>query len=218
MLGDGRRLVTSPSRFVTGHCRAKEREAIVRDLATLVMQMRSLAVAPRRTVRGAALMMLPAFVALPYASGRSLVADARPIPTRSSGVSSVGTTGTFVALSVPDLEASAGWYERSFALKRVMTVPRIGAIAGVVALEGPGLLVELIQHDSARVDTERPELTHGIAKAGFMVDDFDAAVATLRARGVAFIAGPYPARPGRRANVIFRDNAGNVWQLFGKEG
>lgn len=127
-------------------------------------------------------------------------------------------TGTFVALSVPDLEASARWYERTFGMSRVMTVPRTGAIAGVVALEGAGLIVELIQHDSARVATERPELTHGIAKAGFIVDDFDATVAELEARGVKFFSGPYPARSGVRANAMFRDNAGNVWQVFGKKG
>ncbi len=144
-------------------------------------------------------------------SAASAATSRAPAPAASS-------TGTFVALSVPDLEASARWYEQSFALKRVMTVPRTGAIAGVIALEGPGLLVELIQHDSARVATERPELTHGIAKAGFMVDDFDETIAMLKARGVTFFAGPYPARPGRRANAMFRDNAGNVWQLFGKEG
>lgn len=130
----------------------------------------------------------------------------------------VGRSGTFVALSVPDLEASVRWYERTFGLARVMTVPRTGAIAGVVALEGPGLMVELIQLDSARVATERPELTHGIAKAGFLVDDFDATIAALTSRGVHFVSGPYPARPGVRANAMFRDNAGNVWQVMGKKG
>lgn len=127
-------------------------------------------------------------------------------------------TATFVALSVPDLEASARWYETTFALERIMTVPRTGAMAGVIALEGSGLLVELIQLDSARAATERPELTHGVAKVGFIVDDFDGLIATLRSRGVEFFAGPYAPRPGMRANAMFRDNAGNVWQVMGRKG
>lgn len=45
--------------------------------------------------------------------------------------------------------------------------------------------------------------------------DFDRTVAELRARGVAFMAGPYPARAQVRANVMFRDNAGNVIQVLG---
>jgi hypothetical protein len=40
-------------------------------------------------------------------------------------------------------------------------------------------------------------------------------------RRVALVAkhtfGPYPARPGQRANVIVRDNAGNLIQCFGTE-
>src|SRR6185436_13904740 len=98
----------------------------------------------------------------------------------------------------PDLEASAKWYEAKLGLRRVMTVPRTGQIAGVVALEGPGIVVELIQHDAARPGTPTPELTHGIAKAGVLVRDFDGAVARLRSRGVTFFSGPYPARSGMR--------------------
>ena len=45
--------------------------------------------------------------------------------------------------------------------------------------------------------------------------DFDATVARLRARGITFMGGPYPARTAARANVMFRDNAGNVIQVFG---
>jgi len=38
----------------------------------------------------------------------------------------------------------------------------------------------------------------------------------LRARWVDIAMGPFPARGGQRANVIVRDNAGNLIQLFGK--
>lgn len=123
--------------------------------------------------------------------------------------------GGFFALSVRDLAASVKWYTETLGLKSVMTVPRTGKIAGVAALEGDGVLVELIQHDdaSARSGTA-PELTHGIAKAGVIVGDFDRTVAALRARGVAITSGPYPARPAMRANLMFRDNEGNCIQVL----
>ncbi|MES2304324.1 MAG: VOC family protein [Gemmatimonadota bacterium] len=124
-------------------------------------------------------------------------------------------TGGFIALSVPDLEASAKWYAERLGLARKMTVPRSGSLAGVVLLEGPGLSVELIQLDSARAGPERPEMQHGISKAGIIVSNFDSTVARLRARGITFFFGPYAPRNGNRANVAFKDNSGNLIQILG---
>jgi catechol 2,3-dioxygenase-like lactoylglutathione lyase family enzyme len=123
--------------------------------------------------------------------------------------------GGFVALSVRDLAASVKWYTEKLGLRSTMTVPRTGPIAGVAALEGDGIVVELIQHDDAVARTGAPELTRGIAKAGVIVADFDRTVAALRARGVEITSGPYPARPNMRANLMFRDNEGNYLQILG---
>lgn len=124
--------------------------------------------------------------------------------------------GGFFAISVRDLAASVKWYSETLGLRSVMTVPRTGKIAGVAALEGDGIIVELIQHDDATARSgATPELTHGVAKAGVIVSDFDRAVAALRARGVAITSGPYPARPAMRANLMFRDNEGNYIQVLG---
>jgi catechol 2,3-dioxygenase-like lactoylglutathione lyase family enzyme len=57
---------------------------------------------------------------------------------------------------------------------------------------------------------------HGIFNIRMMVDDFDATLATLRARGVEIAYGPYPKRPDQPANVIIRDNAGNLIQITGR--
>ena len=153
------------------------------------------------------------WVALAMSFTTAVADGPRPaVPTAQPFVSAVGA---FIALSVPDLEASAAWYEAKLGLHRIMTVPRTGKIAGVVALEGGGVIVELIQHDEARTATPQPELTHGVAKAGVIVADFDGTVTALRARGVVFMSGPYPSRPEARANVMFRDNAGNVLQVLG---
>ena len=121
----------------------------------------------------------------------------------------------FIALFVPDLEATARWYSETLGLRRVMTIPRMGTIVGGAVLEGDGIVVELLQREDAKPGTTPVELTHGIAKAGILVADFERTVAALRSRGVTFFAGPYPARPGQRANVMFRDNAGNMLQVLG---
>ena len=48
--------------------------------------------------------------------------------------------------------------------------------------------------------------------------DFDKTLAILKARNVPIAFGPFPARPNQRANVIIRDNAGNLMQFFGQPG
>jgi catechol 2,3-dioxygenase-like lactoylglutathione lyase family enzyme len=130
-------------------------------------------------------------------------------------------TGAFFALSVADMEASVHWYAEKLGLKVVMQVPKKDKTA-VTVLEGGGLIVELIQQDDALpLSKAAPAvkdnlLVHGIFKAGVIVDDFDKTLAMLRARHIEIAVGPFPARAGQRANVIIRDNAGNLIQFFGK--
>ena len=130
------------------------------------------------------------------------------------------SSGAFFALSVSDIGASARWYEDKLGLKIIAKPARSGP-ADVVVLEGGGLIVELIQHDEAVARDElRPAIgdavrLHGYFKAGLIVKDFDVTLAALRTRGVDIAYGPYPAREGQRANVIIRDNAGNLIQFFG---
>ena len=128
--------------------------------------------------------------------------------------------GAFFALSVANIEASARWYSEKLGLKVSSRFPKQNKAAGAL-LVGGGLEVELIAHDDAVTPTNATNpgakvLTHGIFKAGFRVENFDQTVATLRARGVEIVAGPFPARRDQRANVIIRDNAGNLIQLFGQ--
>ena len=128
--------------------------------------------------------------------------------------------GAFFALSVADLDASAKWYAEKFGMTVVMRPPKQDKSA-VVVLEGGGLTVELLQRDDATPLTKAaPAVTatyqiHGFFKAGVIVDDFDKTLAMLRARGVSIAVGPFPASETQRANVIIRDNAGNLIQFFG---
>lgn len=130
----------------------------------------------------------------------------------------VSATGAFFALSVPDLAASVRWYSEKLGLRVVMEPPKSEHVS-VTVLEGGGLIVELIQNDKAMpLATAAPGVkeVHGIFKVGVIVDDFDKTLAILRARGVDIAYGPYPRQENQRANVIVRDNAGNLIQLFGK--
>jgi catechol 2,3-dioxygenase-like lactoylglutathione lyase family enzyme len=128
--------------------------------------------------------------------------------------------GAFFALSVADLDATAKWYAEKFGMTVVMRPPKQDKSA-VAVLEGGGLTVELLQRDDAVPLTKAaPSATanyqvHGFFKAGVIVDDFDKTLATLRQRGVSVAMGPFPASDTQRANVIVRDNAGNLIQFFG---
>jgi catechol 2,3-dioxygenase-like lactoylglutathione lyase family enzyme len=133
----------------------------------------------------------------------------------------MAATGAFFALSVADVNASAEWYAEKLGLKVVMTVPMTEG-AAVIVLEGLGLIVELIQHDGALpLSKAAPTVkdrffVHGLAKAGFIVTDFDRTIERLKQRGVPILYGPFPAKENQRANVIIQDNSGNLIQIFGR--
>jgi catechol 2,3-dioxygenase-like lactoylglutathione lyase family enzyme len=129
--------------------------------------------------------------------------------------------GAFFALSVSDVAASARWYSERLGLRVIQKVPHANQVA-VTVLEGNGLIVELIQNDSAvplgtaAPSVRDPMLVHGLIKAGFIVEDFDGTLAMFRKNQVEIAFGPYPSRPNLRANVIVKDNAGNLIQVFGR--
>ena len=146
---------------------------------------------------------------------------------RPSGVNRQGAApaftsarGAFVGISVSDIEASVRWYTEKLGLTVVMRPPKIEKSTAVI-LEGGNVIVELMHHDDAvPLGTAAPSITRnylvtGIFKAGIIVDDFDKAIAELRARGVPIAIGPFPATAEQRANAIIRDNEGNYLQLFG---
>ena len=147
------------------------------------------------------------------AHGHTAAPKSEP-PFRSAG-------GAFLALSVADLQQSARWYAEKLGLEVVMQSPKRDG-AAVIVLEGGGLIVELVQLDEAlplsNVTPSRgaPQLVHGFFKAGIVVDDLDGTVARLKQRGVAIAFGPFPRRDNQRANVLIRDNAGNLIQLLGR--
>ena len=145
----------------------------------------------------------------------ALATAAAPVRAQApAGAPVVAARGAVVALSVPDIEASVAWYTQKLGL-RLTARPANTDTVKVAILEGEGILVELIQHAQAAPKPAPADApAQGIFKAGFFVADFDATLARLRERGVDIAYGPYPAKDGQRANVIIRDNAGNLLQLF----
>ena len=141
--------------------------------------------------------------------------------TSAAGTPAMSATGAFFALSVADAHASARWYAEKLGLTVVMEAPRQEKTA-VIVLEGNGLIVELIEQDQAvplsvaAPGVKNDLLVHGVVKAGAIVSDFDSTVAILKQRNVEIAFGPYPATANQRANVIIKDNAGNLIQLFGR--
>ena len=131
------------------------------------------------------------------------------------------TRGAFIALSVPDADASVKWYSEKLGLTIQKRIPRTNGVTGAI-LEGGGLIVEILQLDAAVPLTSlspRPTSTtnvHGIFKAGMIVDDYDGALKRLRERGVQIAMGPFAASADQHANVIIRDNAGNLIQIIAK--
>lgn len=131
--------------------------------------------------------------------------------------------GAFIALSVADLDASAHWYHEKLGLAIVKArsqSPDGKSFATI--LSGNQLIVELIQHSDAvalqRVD---PNLTrayqvHGIFKSGLVVDDLDATLKELEARGVNVAFSIFRDDALAYRTFAVRDNAGNFLQFFGK--
>src|SRR5262245_251309 len=121
-------------------------------------------------------------------------------------------TGAFFALSVPNLAESVQWYREKMGLSVIL---ENHGVPEVTVLEGGGLTVELVRIPSAQPGPAQRELTHGVYKAGFVVKDFETTVQELRTRGVTIAFGPFPPQANQRANVLIRDNSGNLIQIFG---
>jgi catechol 2,3-dioxygenase-like lactoylglutathione lyase family enzyme len=139
---------------------------------------------------------------------------ARTKPPAPSGPPFGGVNGAFFALSVADIEASAQWYADKLGLAAEERAK--SGKTSVIVLSGNGLTVELIRHDDAMDLGKDALLTHGLFKAGVVVENLDKTLAELKDRNVPIAYGPYPARANAMANFVIKDNAGNLIQFFGK--
>ncbi len=125
----------------------------------------------------------------------------------------------FAALSVPDISASATWYQRHFGLAKDYSFTSDDGSVRILVLSRPGLTVELQQHSTAqalRPPAGKTFLRHGIFKFGIMVSDVRDAVAKLSTAEVQILVKPFEDQGGRYLSAVIVDNSGNTVQLFEK--
>lgn len=116
-------------------------------------------------------------------------------------------------ISVPDLEAAIAWWHDmlGFSVEKRFAIPAAGARVAMLA-RGP-LRVELFEVAGAAAlpqDRRQPNLdirTHGNKHVAFRIDDIDAFLASVTARGadVAFVV-----REAFGSGCFLRDCAGNL--------
>ena len=94
----------------------------------------------------------------------------------ASALANAESEGGYFAVIVNDIEVSAEWYQVTFGLSPASRMTEAGRFE-IVNLSKPGMFVELLQLDAA---AEQPAgRVKGLFKAGILVDDLKAFVATL---------------------------------------
>lgn len=124
-----------------------------------------------------------------------------------------------VTLVVDDYDDAIAFYVEVLGFDLVEDSPSLtndGRAKRWVVVRPPGARTGLLL---ARADGERQARAVGDQTAGrvgffLRVDDFDASYASMAAAGVEFLTAPRDEAYGRVA--VFRDIAGNKWDLLGE--
>jgi catechol 2,3-dioxygenase-like lactoylglutathione lyase family enzyme len=130
--------------------------------------------------------------------------------------------GAFFALSVPDCDTSAAWYQKHLGFRVVNRSEAPNKIAKAVLLEGNGTLLEIIQHSKAKPFREAapnssgPHEVHGLFKVGLHVRDIDAAYKFVKESGAEIAYDLATAREMGLRSFTIRDHDRNLIQFFGK--
>ncbi len=108
--------------------------------------------------------------------------------------------GTFtwehIHLRSPDPAATAAWYEDKLGAEVIRSPQADGSTRIDLSLSGQKVFIALAQPGKAAEAPASPYL--GLDHFGLTVDDLDAAVADLKAKGVQFTMDPTTNRPGVR--------------------
>ncbi|HSR68239.1 MAG TPA: VOC family protein [Acidobacteriota bacterium] len=120
---------------------------------------------------------------------------------------------TFVAVQVPDAQASAEWYQRVLGLEEVKRLDAEDGRFSIRILARTGLTVELIRTNTAVDVSGTPR---GLFKAGFYVDDIGAAFRWLNSQQVETDEGIFSDEALSVRTFVFRDPDGNRLQVFAK--
>lgn len=143
-------------------------------------------------------------------------ADAGPSPA-GKGLDSLRLYN--VAISVPDIDESARWYEEKLGFK-LRSRSQVSTGIEIALIEKNGLLIDLIRIPNQRNAEGEPKdpPAHlevlGIRNLVFHVDDLKAADAELKAKGVRLIWESRMIPEIGTAVTNFRDNNGNLIALW----
>ncbi len=125
------------------------------------------------------------------------------------------------AISVPDLEETAAWYEKVFDFKVFDRSEIPGAGIKVAHMLGKGFLLEIFEAQGANALPEdrkipnRDLMTHGNKHISFGVPDGPAAKRQLESLGVEIVM---VAEVDNTYGVFIRDNTGNLIEIFEEKG
>ncbi len=105
-------------------------------------------------------------------------------------------TWEHIHLRSPDPAATAAWYEDKLGAEVIRSPQADGSTRIDLSLSGQKVFIALAQPGKAAEAPASPYL--GLDHFGLTVDDLDAAVADLKAKGVQFTMDPTTNRPGVR--------------------
>ena len=130
-------------------------------------------------------------------------------------------SGSFFALSVKDLNATAAWYKQKLGFKEIKQGAAPDGKSRAIILDRDGVVLELIHHKQAvngstLMKGYKTYLVYGIFKIGFVVQDADHTMQRLKANGVPIANGPYTDEGMHMRTFMVRDNEGNYIQFFSK--
>ena len=130
-------------------------------------------------------------------------------------------SGSFFALSVKNLDATAAWYKQKLGFHEIKQSASPDGKSRAIILERDGAVLELIHHKqavsgNALMKGYKTYLVHGIFKVGFIVDDVDHTLQRLKANGVPVYNGPFNDEALHMRSFLIRDNEGNIIQFFSK--
>ena len=110
----------------------------------------------------------------------AMLVQALPATAENPSVRVAPQSEAFAALSVPDITASAEWYQKHFGLTKGFSHSAEDRSVQILVLSRPGLTIELQQHASAQPVQPaggKTFLRYGIFKFGVSVLDGREAVA-----------------------------------------
>ena len=105
-------------------------------------------------------------------------------------------TWEHIHLRSPDPAATAQWYQDKLGAEIIRTPQPDGAMRYDLDLTGQQIFIAKADPTSTGPSPQTPYM--GLDHFGLAVDDIDAAVAELKAKGVTFTLEPKTVRPGVR--------------------